>query len=145
MIRTNSTTFRSILSFNSRLVSSRLKSMYSVISVILDLLPANTGARQVKGLQPRSQPRAIGVGPEFPLFFLGFYHFSLRSDVSHFIFLRSDIVIEVRSQNEEMSDFKNAGKIRGKKDSLKARQEKIMNINPWGLWSNHYGARRLEG
>jgi len=44
-----------------------------------------------------------------------------------------------------MSDFKNAGKIRGKKDSLKARQEKIMNINPWGLWSNHYGARRLEG
>jgi len=54
---------------------------------------------------------------------------------------------EVRSQNEEISraDLKNGGKSRGKKGSLKSRREKRVYTNPWGLWSDPYGARRCRG
>jgi len=50
--------------------------------------------------------------------------------------------LKVRSPNEEMSNLRNAGRRKG---SLKSRQEKIVYINPWGLWSDPYGARRLRG
>jgi len=42
-------------------------------------------------------------------------------------------------QKEEMSDLKNAGKNRGKKGSLKSVREKIVYMNPWGLWSDPCG------
>jgi len=38
--------------------------------------------------------------------------------------------IEVRFQNEEMSDLKNGEKRKGKKGLLKSRREKIVHINP---------------
>jgi len=53
--------------------------------------------------------------------------------------------MEVRSQNEEMSDLKNAEKNKSEKGSLKSRREKLVYVNPWGLKSNPYGARQLRG
>jgi len=42
------------------------------------------------GASTPEPPRATGVGPEFQLFFVGVFHFFLKSNVSHLIFLRSD-------------------------------------------------------
>jgi len=48
-------------------------------------------------------------------------------------------------QKEEMSDLKNAGKNRGKKGSLKSVREKIVYMNPWGLWSDPCGGAQWWG
>ena len=47
--------------------------------------------------------------------------------------------------NDDISDLKIAEKSRGEKCSLKSRREKIEYLNPGGLWSDPYGARRLQG
>jgi len=49
VIRSIGTIFYSLVYVNLRLVFSRLKFSYSVISVLVDSLPADTGARQADG------------------------------------------------------------------------------------------------
>ena len=64
MIRTNGTILYSILYFNSRAVYSKLKYMFSVISVKFDLLPANIKNMAIElfvGIQSAISPFLGGI------------------------------------------------------------------------------------
>ena len=88
------------------------------------------GARKAEGLQPRSQPRATGVRPQFtriiiagpfPPFFFTF------SEIERLLFLRSPWLqlCLISNRTCETSDLTKNGK---------------KWINLWGLWSNTYRA-----
>ena len=99
-------------------------------------------------LRARGKRRGFGPGASCALqgsdqsFHYIFWGVSLFFEIGHLPLHFCDIECsEVRSQIEETSDLKIAGKSIGKKGSLKSRREKIVYIHLLGLWSNPYGAR----
>jgi len=84
-------------------------------------------------LAPQPAARYRGRTRVSTIFFWVFPLFGHRTSPTSFLW---DRTFNGRSQNEETSDLKNAGKSKGKKPSLKSRRDKIVYINPWELWSD---------
>jgi len=108
-----------------------------------------------RGFSPGAS-RATGVGPEFPQILAAFFpispvfyfeigrlhhiclssdHICLNSDIV------SDVVSDIASPISERGDVRSQKRSRTKKGSLKSRREKIICINPWGLWPDHMARR----
>jgi len=80
-------------------------------------------------------------GTPFPLHFPNF----LKSDISSFWNRSSLTVSNFRFRVEETSDVTKKEGTPKKKSTTTIQREKEQIKNQWGLWSDSYGARQLQG